>query len=142
MAFECKVCLEIPRDRRLYQCPRGHSICESCIVQIFARSRSNSNVSTSASAVQPKCPECRMPYPRNPVRNYGLEEALRTNGNSRSDTSVPFPQSPDGGGLGLRQKPEEDNTALIATAAGIAGVGLGLLGAWLFGKSKDSKRQN
>ena len=138
MPFECKVCLISPADLRIYQCPRGHSICEKCLVKIFTRAQGGG---------QPKCPECRCVYPSNPVRNYGLEQELSTGAGQSS--RPPF--SPAEVGLGRAQgdKEQEDlvdsKTVATAAVAAVAGVGIGLLGAWLFGggnkNNNTSRRQ-
>ena len=136
MTFECKVCLTSPVDLRIYQCPKGHSICEKCIIKIFTRAQGGG---------QAKCPECRSVYPPNPVRNFGLEQALSTGTKDGQNSRPPFSAAEVGLGAGQRNKQQEDlvDNKTMATAAvtAVAGVGVGLLGAWLFGGGNKERRR-
>ena len=56
--FECCVCLEHITPRIL-QCPNGHLFCQEC------RQKLTKPV---------KCPECRVPLPKNNIRNHPMEQ--------------------------------------------------------------------
>jgi hypothetical protein len=57
--LECPVCFETMRDK-VFQCPSGHSICGSCLPNLRDR----------------VCPTCRDKFPREPARNFALEQIL------------------------------------------------------------------
>jgi len=55
--LECQVCYDYFHNA-IYQCPDGHTICQSCHSQL---------------ALPRRCPSCKCHYPNLPIRNRALE---------------------------------------------------------------------
>jgi ubiquitin len=58
--LECPVCLQIPRDKKIFICKNGHKVCEPCYDKLAVK----------------KCPEGRCDYDQPPRRNRDVEAMI------------------------------------------------------------------